>query len=180
MDWPAVAAAAATDQPATAPVAVTLANRVIACSSAARAAGVRRGLRRREAAARCPQLHVATADADRDARFFEGVVVAGDDLVPGAGLLRPGVLVLPGGGAARYFGSEASAAERLTDAVAAAGAECQVGIADQLSTAVFAARAGRVVEPGEDARFLSALSIRQLATKPSLAGPGRDDLVDLL
>ena len=53
-DWPAVAAAAAADLPATAPVAVTLANRVIACSATARAAGVRRGLRRREAQARCP------------------------------------------------------------------------------------------------------------------------------
>jgi protein ImuB len=153
---------------------------VIACSSAARAVGVRRGLRRREAAARCPQLHVAAADADRDARFFEGVIAAVDDLVPRAEVLRPGLLVLPVRGAARYFGSETDAAERLTDAVAAAGTECQVGIADQLSTAVFAARAGRVVEPGGDARFLSVLSIRQLATEPSLSGPGREELVDLL
>jgi protein ImuB len=180
MDWPAVAAAAAADQPATAPIAVTLANRVIACSSAARAVGVRRGLRRREAAARCPQLHVVTADADRDARFFEGVIAAVDDLVPRAEVLRPGLLVLPVRGAARYFGSEQQAAERLTDAVAAAGAECQVGIADQLSTAVFAARAGRVVQAGGDARFLSVLSIRQLATEPSLSGPGREELTDLL
>jgi protein ImuB len=180
MDWPAVAASAAADLPATAPIAVTLANRVIACSSAARAAGVRRGLRRREAAARCPQLHVATADADRDARFFEGVVAAVDDLVPRAEVLRPGLLVLPVRGAARYFGSEEQAAERLIDAVASAGAECQVGIADQLSTAVFAARAGRIVEPGDDARFLSVLSIRQLATEPSLSGPGREELTDLL
>src|SRR5246127_3443316 len=180
MDWPAVAAAAAAGQSATAPVAVTLANRVIACSSAARAAGVRRGLRRREAAARCPQLHVATADADRDARFFEGVIAAVDDQVPRAEVLRPGLLVLPMRGAARYFGSEEQAAERLIDAVAAAGAECQVGIADQLSTAVFAARAGRVVEPEDDAGFLSVLSIRQLATEPSLSGPGREELTDLL
>ena len=55
MDWPAVAAAAAAGLPATAPVVVTLANRVVACSASARAAGVRRGLRRREAQARCPQ-----------------------------------------------------------------------------------------------------------------------------
>ncbi|ORV90270.1 DNA polymerase [Mycobacterium interjectum] len=180
MDWPAVAAAAAAGLPVTAPIAITLANRVIACSSGARAAGVRRGLRRREAAARCPQLHVATADADRDARFFEGVIAAVDDLVPRAEVLRPGLLVLPVRGAARYFGSEEQAAERLIDAVAAAGAECQVGIADQLSTAVFAARAGRIVPAGGDARFLSALSIRQLATEPSLSGPGREELTDLL
>lgn len=180
MDWPAVAAAAAAGLTTTAPVAVTLANRVIACSSAARAAGVRRGLRRREAAARCPQLHVVAADADRDARFFEAVIAAVDDLVPRAEVLRPGLLVLPVRGAARYFGSEERAAERLIDAVAASGAECQVGIADRLSTAVFAARAGRIVQPGGDAKFLAVLSIRQLATEPSLCGPEREELTDLL
>ena len=180
MDWPAVAAATAAGLAHPAPVAVTLANRVIACSAAARAAGVRRGLRRREAQARCPQLHVATADPARDARFFEGVIAAVDDVVPRAEVLRPGLLVLPVRGAARYFGSEDAAAERLVDAVAAAGAECQVGIADQLPTAVFAARAGRVVPPGQDAVFLAALSIRQLATEPSLSGPGRGELSDLL
>ncbi|MFV0496335.1 DNA polymerase Y family protein [Mycobacterium sp.] len=180
MDWPAVAAGAAAGLPATAPVAVTVANRVIACSATARAAGVRRGLRRRDAAARCPQLHIAAADADRDARFFEGVIAAVDDLVPRAEVLRPGLLVLPVRGAVRFFGSEQQAGELLADAVAAAGAECRIGIADGLSTAVFAARAGRVVEPGGDARFLSALSIRQLAVEPSLAGPGRVELTDLL
>jgi protein ImuB len=180
MDWPAAAAAVAAGLPATSPVAVTLANRVIACSAAARAAGVRRGLRRRESQARCPQLHVVTADPARDARFFEGVTAAIDEVVPRAEVLRPGLLVLSVRGAARYFGSEQAAAERLVDAVAAAGAECQVGIADQMATAVFAARAGRVVEPGADATFLSALSIRQLATEPSLSGPGRAELADLL
>ncbi|MGA7054012.1 MAG: DNA polymerase Y family protein, partial [Mycobacterium sp.] len=100
--------------------------------------------------------------------------------VPRAEVLRPGLRVLSVRGAARYFGSEQQAAERLIDAVAAAGAECQVGIADELSTAVFASRAGRVVEQGQDARFLSGLSIRQLAAEPSLSGPGREDLTDLL
>ncbi|MGV0652293.1 DNA polymerase Y family protein [Mycolicibacterium thermoresistibile] len=180
MDWPAVAAATAAGLPATAPVAVTLANRVVACSAAARMAGVRRGLRRREAQARCPALHVVTADPARDARHFESVTVAVDDLVPRAEVLRPGLLVLPVRGAARYFGSEQTVAERLVDAVAAAGAECQVGVADQLPTAVFAARAGRIVEPGRDAQFLSPLSVRQLATEPGLTGPGREELVDLL
>lgn len=180
MDWPAVAAAATAGLAATDPVAVTLANRVIACSAAARAAGVRRGLRRREAQSRCPQLHVVTADPARDARHFEGVTAAVDEVVPRAEVLRPGLLVVSVRGASRYFGSEQEAAERLVDAVAAAGAECQTGIADQLSTAVFAARAGRIVEPGQDAAFLSGLSIRQLATEPSLSGAGREDLTDLL
>ncbi|MBV9089480.1 MAG: DNA polymerase Y family protein [Mycobacteriaceae bacterium] len=180
MDWPAVAAASAAGLPSTAPVAVTVANRVVACSAAARSAGVRRGLRRRESQARCTQLHVVTADPGRDARFFETVTAAVDDLMPRAEVLRPGLLVLPVRGAARYFGSEAAAAERLVDAASAAGAECQAGIADQLSTAVFAARAGRVVDPGGDAAFLAPLSIRELATEASLSREGRADLADLL
>ena len=100
--------------------------------------------------------------------------------MPRAEVLRPGLLVLSVRGAARYFGSEQAAAERLVDAVAAAGAECQVGIADQLATAVFAARAGRIIGPGDDAPFLSRLSIRQLATEPSLAPISREGLADLL
>jgi protein ImuB len=180
MDWPAVAAAAAAGIPATAPVAVTLANRVIACSAAARSVGVRRGLRRRESQARCPELHVVTADPARDARHFEGVTAAVDDIVPRAEVLRPGLLALSVRGAARYFGSEQTAAERLVDAVAAVGAECQVGIADQLPTAVHAARAGRIIPAGGDAAFLADLSIRDLAAEPSLAPPDRADLADLL
>jgi protein ImuB len=180
MDWPAVAAAAAGGLTATAPVAVTLANRVVACSAAARATGVRRGLRRREAQARCPQLHVVAADPARDARFFESVVVAVDDLVPRVEVLRPGLLALSMRGPVRYFGSEQAVAERLVDAVAAAGAECQTGIADELPTAVFAARVGRVIAVGKDATFLSGLSIRELVAEPSLSAPGRDDVVDLL
>ncbi|MGW0161645.1 DNA polymerase Y family protein [Mycobacterium sp. NPDC003323] len=180
MDWPAVAAATTAGLGATDPVAVTLANRVIACSAAARAAGVRRGLRRREAQSRCPQLHVATADPAGDARHFEGVTAAVDEVVPRAEVLRPGLLAVSVRGAARYFGSEQAAAERLVDAVAAAGAECQTGIADQLATAVFAAKAGCIVEPGRDASFLSGLSIRQLAAEPSLAGADRQELADLL
>src|ERR1700726_3608601 len=90
MDWPAVAAASAAGLPATAPVAVTLANRVVACSAAARAAGGRRGLGRPESQARCPHLPVAPAAPGRDARFFEPVTAAVDDLVPRAEVLRPG------------------------------------------------------------------------------------------
>ena len=180
MDWPAVAAAAAADLPGTAPVAITCANRVIACSAAARAAGVRRGLRRREAQARCPAVHIAAADTARDARYFEAVAATVADLVPRAEVLRPGLLVVSARGAARYFGSEAAAGERLVDAVAAAGAECQIGVADRLPTAVLAARAGVAVEPGGDAAFLAGRSIRELAVEPSLCDPTRSDLVDLL
>ncbi|WP_442791013.1 DNA polymerase Y family protein [Nocardia sp. NBC_01327] len=180
LDWPAVAAAAEAGAPATRAVAVLSANRVTACSAAARAEGIRRGLRKREAQGRCPDLLVAQDDPDRDARLFEPVVAAVDATVPGVEVLRPGLLVLSARGAARFFGSEEAAAEQLVDAVAAAGVECQIGIADELSTAVLAARRATIVPAGRGARFLAPLPISELSVEPALAAPERADLVDLL
>ncbi|NLG55291.1 MAG: DNA polymerase Y family protein [Rhodococcus sp.] len=162
------------------PVAVLDAGRVITCSSPARAEGVRRGLRRREAQARCPELYVAMADPDRDARLFEPVATAVDQVAPGVEILRPGLLVLSARGVSRYFGSEEAAAERLIDAVSAVGIEGQVGVADQLTTAVVAARRGLLVPPSESAKFLAPLPTAELAAEPSLAAPDRGDFVDLL
>ncbi|MGW4529399.1 DNA polymerase Y family protein [Nocardia sp. NPDC004340] len=179
-DWPAVAAAADAGAEATRPVAVLAANRVIACTATARAEGIRRGLRKREAQGRCPELLVAQDDPDRDARLFEPVVTAVDATVPGVEVLRPGMLALSARGAARFFGSEEVAAERLVDAVAAVGVECQIGIADELSTAVFAARRATLVPSGKGAEFLAPMPISELAGEPVLAAPQRVELVDLL
>src|SRR4029450_11588149 len=71
-DWPVVAAGAPPDSL----TAVVHANRVVACSAAARAEGVRPGLRRREAQGRCPGLELLAHDPARDARAFEPVLVA--------------------------------------------------------------------------------------------------------
>ncbi|MFE3022703.1 DNA polymerase Y family protein [Nocardia tengchongensis] len=179
-DWPAVAAAAEAGAEATRAVAVLAANRVVACTATARAEGIRRGLRKREAQGRCPDLLVAQDDPDRDARLFEPVVVAVDATVPGVEVLRPGMLALSARGAARFFGSEEAAAERLVDAVAAVGVECQIGIADELSTAVFAARRATLVPSGKGAEFLAPMPISELAGEPVLAAPRRVELVDLL
>ncbi|MFG1782079.1 DNA polymerase Y family protein [Rhodococcus oryzae] len=179
-DWPAIAAAAAADLPPTEPVAVTLGNRVVACSATARSEGVRRGLRKREAQGRCPGLHVFVVDVGRDARLFEPVAAAIDAVAPGVEVLRPGLLVLAARGVSRYFGSEPAAAERLIDEASAAGVECQVGIADELSTAVIAARRAALVPPGAGAEFLAPIPVAELAAEPSLAAKGRADLVDLL
>ncbi|MGV9409064.1 DNA polymerase Y family protein [Nocardia sp. NPDC003693] len=179
-DWPAVAAAAEAGAPVTRAVAVFSANRVVACSAVARSEGIRRGLRRREAQGRCPDLLVAQDDPDRDARLFEAVVAAVDATVPGVEVLRPGLLILAARGAARFFGSEEAAAERLVDAVAAAGVECQIGIADELSTAVLAARRGVIVPVDRGAEFLAPLSVSELSVEPALAAPERAELVDLL
>ncbi|GAA4556125.1 DNA polymerase Y family protein [Pseudonocardia xishanensis] len=177
-DWPVVAAMAAAHVPAHRPAAVFLANRVVACSAGARSSGVRRGLRRREAQARCPEIAVLAPDPDRDARLFEPVVLAVEELAPGVEVVRPGLLVLPAKGPVGFFGGERGAAERLIDQVAArTGVESQVGYADGLFAAVLAARRGVGIEPGRSAEFLAPLGVEELDREPDV---DRAELVDLL
>lgn len=176
-DWPAVAAGAADGLPAHRPAAVFLANRVVACSAVARNSGVRRGMRRREAQGRCPELAVFPADDGRDARLFEPVAAAVEELVVGVEVVRPGLVAVPVDGAAGYFGGEERLAELLVDRVADhAGVECQVGVADGLFAATLAARRSMLVERGAGARFLAPLSITEL----DQPGTRRTELVDLL
>ena len=162
-DWPVVAGAVAEGLAAQTPAAVVAANQVLACSAVARAQGVRRGQRRREAQGRCPELVVLADDPDRDARVFEPVVAAVEALAPGVELVRPGLVAVPARGPTRYFGSEPAVAERIVDAVAAqAGMQCQIGIADGLFTATLAAHRGLLVPPDGSAGFLATLSIVEL------------------
>jgi protein ImuB len=162
-DWPVVAAEIVAGVVASEPVAVFAGNRVLACSEAARREGVRRGLRRRDAQGRCPQLVVVEHDAGRDARAFEPVVAAVEEVVAGVEVLRPGVCAAAVRGPARYFGGEEAAAERIVEQVALACAvESQIGIADGVFAAGIAARTGRVVEAGTSRAFLSAVPIDAL------------------
>ncbi len=176
-DWPVVAGAVAEGVAAQTPAAVVAANRVLACSAVARAQGVRRGQRRREAQGRCPELVVLADDPDRDARVFEPVVGAVEALAPGVELVRPGLVAMPARGPTRYFGSEPAVAERIVDAVAAqAGMQCQIGIADGLFAATLAAHRGLLVPPDGSAGFLATLSIVELQQPAA----DRAALVDLL
>jgi protein ImuB len=178
-DWPVVAGTAAEGLAARTPAAVVVANRIVACSATARANGVRRGQRRREAQGRCPELAVLADDPDRDARAFEPVVAAVEALAPGVEVVRPGLVALPARGPTRYFGSEPAVAERIVDVVAAqAGVECQIGIADGLFAATLAAHRSLLVPPEESAGFLAPLSIAELGQ--GAIGMDRAALVDLL
>jgi len=171
-DWPVIAAEIVAGVPASGPVAVLAANRVVACSTAARAEGVRRGLRKREAQSRCPDLAVVEHDPGRDARAFEPVVASVEQLAPGVEVVRPGACALAARGPSGYFGGAELAAERIVEHVAQACAvECQVGIADGVFAAALAARAGRLVPPGGTAAFLAELDISTL---------DRPQLTDLL
>jgi protein ImuB len=171
-DWPVVAADIVDGVPAGDPVAVLHANRVLACSPAARAEGVHRGLRKREAQSRCARLVVLEHDPGRDARAFEPVLAAVEDLVAGVEVVRPGACALAARGPARYFGGEEAAAERIVEHVAqTCGVESQIGVADGGFAAALAARTGRIVPPGRTARFLADLPVATL---------GRPALIDLL
>jgi protein ImuB len=169
-DWPVVAAGAGADSLA----AVVHANRVVACSPAARAEGVQPGLRRREAQGRCPGLELLVHDPARDARAFEPVLVAVETLTPWVEVLRPGECTFPARGAARYHGGEPALAVTVTSAVhAALGGRggCRVGVADGTFAAGLAARHQAIVPPGGSPGFLAPLPVATL---------DRPDLADLL
>ena len=152
-DWPIVAAG----EDANTPAVVVAAGRVTACSAAARAAGVRRGQRLRDAQRHCPDLIRCQDDPDAQGRLFEQVAGAVEDFCPRVEVVRPGVCAIPVRGPARYFGGEQALASRIRDAVAARGFSCSVGVADGVFAAGLAARAGEagiVVAPGETPEFL--------------------------
>jgi protein ImuB len=175
-DWPVVAHDVAPDEPA----AVVVANRVVACSPGARAAGVGRAMRRREAQSRCPDLVLLERDDAREARAFEAVARAVESFAPRLEITRPGACALPTRGPSRYFGGDEVLAARVHARVVevlAGRTTCRVGVADGPFAAGLAARYATadpgtlVVPPGGSAGFLAPLPVRLL---------GRPALVDVL
>jgi len=177
-DWPVQAAGVSYGTP----LAVVQANRVVACSPAARADGVRAGLRRREAQGRCPGLVLVPHDPARDARAFEPVVAAVEALATRVEIVRPGECAFPARGAARHHGGERALVTRAVATVtevlagAPAGADvaagrCLAGIADGMFAAGLAARRGMLVPPGGTPAFLAPFGVDVLE---------RPDLADLL
>ncbi len=179
-DWSVVAGLAEAERPPSTPAAVFSGHVVEVCNGPARAEGVRRGQRRRDAQARCPELAVLTANADRDARAFERVLGLVEDLRPGVAALRPGLLAVraPAG----WFGSEANAAATICEVLVEAGVrDVRFGVADDLFTAEQAARSVQpqewaVVPTGESAAFLAPLPVEVLDAD----GPQGREAVSLL
>jgi protein ImuB len=167
-DWSVAAAEIVEGVSSRAPVAVLRANRVIECSPAAAAEGVAPGLRKREAQSRCPQLEVVDHDPGRDARAFEPVVAAVEQVVAGVEVVRPGACAIATRGPARYFGGEERVAERIVEQIAQeCGVEAQAGVADGVFAAELAARTGRVVAPGGTPAFLAGVDVGALG-RPEL------------
>jgi protein ImuB len=171
-DWPITAAILTHALPEDAPVALIEKGRVFACSASARREGVKRGLRLREAQARCPVLLVYPYDPLLDSRHFEPVLSAIEEIMPGIQLLRPGMCVLRARGPARFYGGEEEAALWLLDSLDGCGIHgSRIGIADGPFTAERAARLPgrqriRVVPEGEAAGFLAPLPIGLLDDPP--------------
>ncbi|MBL3686737.1 DNA polymerase Y family protein [Leucobacter zeae] len=155
-----------------------IANRqVVACSPAARAEGVRVGLREREAQSRCPAISVHPHDPEVDERRFRPVLAALERLIPGVEPRRPGLCAMRARGPARYYGGEEPAAAALLRlAVDLDLPDARIGIADGLFAAEQAARASsmdpgvlapspdvRIVPPGGSAAFLGPLPVSRAA-----------------
>lgn len=201
--WPVVAARAAAGPAAVdrrQAAMVVRANRVIACSPAAAAAGVAPGQRRRIAQQRCPEAVLLDDDPDRDARLFEPVVHAIERFTPRLEVVEPGWLAIVTRGPSRYFGGDRRLAERIVAEVAELVGEIDgygVGVADgrfasataarRAADIVLLARRGRggassrqqndrieIVEPGGTAAFLAPLTVDWLAdtggVDPDLVG----------
>ncbi|MFG6279659.1 DNA polymerase Y family protein [Microbacterium sp. 5K110] len=176
-DWPVLAYRREAARPprADTPVAVFENNTVVACSAAARAQGVRRGQRRRDAQALCPSLVVIAADPVRDARVFAPVVALIEERAPGVQIVRPGLCALRARGPARYYGGEDEAARTLVRLLVAEGfTDARASVADGVFTAEHAARVTRADEPvrvvpgGQAAAFLAPLPVTALED-PDLA-----------
>ncbi|MDN5761155.1 MAG: DNA polymerase Y family protein [Microlunatus sp.] len=165
-DWPVVAAVAAEELSIDDPVAVVAANEVLACSARARLDGVRRGMRRRDAVARCPELVCVEANEARDLRAFELVLSGLEQLVATVTPIRAGICAVPV--PSRFYGGEPQAAAVIAEMLVEYGVwDCRVGIADGLFAAEQAARrpdaqSWFLVSPNGSARFLADLEIGAL------------------
>ena len=181
-DWPLTALGVAPGDSAL----VLAGGRVAAASEAARAAGVAVGQRRREAQGRCPDVAVLERDESAEARRFEPVAAALEDVTPWVEVSRPGACAFGVRGPLRLLGGEAALLARTAEVVEAAldaavgpaHPGCRLGVADGRFAADLAARAAGVAAAG-------ALVV-PVGGSPAFLAPqpvgvlGRPDLADVL
>ena len=128
-------------------------------------------MRVRAAQAVVPELHIAEHREDQEAAIFSQLIADLSDVAASIEVLRPGLVIFDSAAAGRFYGSEDRAAERAVDACTSHGIDVTIGIADELATAVIAARhnrLGMVVPPGRSREVLSGMGIGVLAAEPAL------------
>ncbi len=154
--------------PGKAPQAIVKGHVLWACDALARRAGLQRGMPLSQARALCPHLSVSSYESDRDYRAFEPIIAQLDHVTASVEVVRPGLAAINLEGVAHYYGGEDHAAESLIDAASYCGVDVFLGIADEITTAVLAARAGVVVPPGLSREFLSEVSLDAVMAEPAL------------
>jgi protein ImuB len=167
-DWPFVASGLAGAR-----AAVLKGNRVVACSRAAGADGVRAGQRRREAESFSPGIVFVKEDPARDVRAFEPVVKAVSYFSPYVEVTRPGLCSISARGPSRYFGGEerlcvlltAAASEAVESIAGEEAPRCSTGVADTPFAARLAARASAHVPPGRTPEWLSGFPVEVLPAR---------------
>lgn len=170
-DWPIQAARIEAAGKLDGPVVVVRQHRVQVCSAEARAAGVRRGMKIRQAQAICPGVAVLESNPDRDGVVFAEIAGSLDEVASSVEVMRPGLVIADAAAAGRFHGSEDRAVEMLLDATARQGVDACVGVADEIATALIAARhpgGGMVVAPGESRSYLSGMPVGILSAEVAL------------
>ncbi|MBC9955202.1 DNA polymerase Y family protein [Leucobacter sp. cx-42] len=155
------------------PLALVAKRMIVACSPAARARGVRIGLREQEARLRCPDLAIEPLHPTLGSERFATLLAAFADLIPHIAEERPGLAVMQARGPARFYGSELQAAQELrTHATTLGYVTARIGIAEGRFAAEQTARADtqntfleaaedgiRVLSPGTAKAFLAPLPV---------------------
>jgi protein ImuB len=163
-DWPLRRAGVPSDEPAQ---AVDDGGRVVAVNAVAGAAGVRIGMRRREAEAIVPIVYTVVADVGADAARFEPVAATVEALIPRIEIAVPGLVFAPVTGAVRYFGDERALVEQVAaDVVGIGGPGARFGLAAGPFAAHRAAGMATAELPvylvEDDAAFLASLDVATL------------------
>jgi protein ImuB len=164
-DWPLRRPDAPPDEPCQ---VVDASGAVVAASDGALTAGVRTGMRRREAEVLCPAVVTLLADPAAETIAFEPVARAIEDVVPRVELAAPGFAYVPVAGAVRYYGSEDALVSRVVTAIeAVAGPGGRIGLADGPFAARMAAGVatdGPVVV-GDTPAFLAGVDVATLGVE---------------
>ncbi len=148
--------------------------RVITATADLFEAGVRRGMPRREAEGLAPGALVLLRDLGEEARRFEPVVTAIEEIVPRVEVSEPGLAFVPVRGAVSYYGDEESLVEIIAGKL---DRSARLGLADGPFAASWAARKARSGEPlivTDTREFLSGLDVSALVDESG----GVESLID--
>ncbi len=170
-DWPAQVVSRVTDSGPDVPVIVHHEQRVWVVNQAGRRRGVARGMRLRAAQMICPEAVTAARDDTADGEAFAVIVESLSQVAATVEVLRPGLVLVAADSLARYYGTEDRAMDLAMTAAAEQGVDLRMGVADELATAIIAARSSRlgaVVPAGGSRAFLKQVGLSAVGAEPSL------------